>query len=411
MQRFPDVALEMLRATGPQAAANADRQAVAAAYDSLSPADADRQRWLGLLKAMTSKPAAYQAWFAARVRAKALIEQGRFNMAAELGATEIDDPAAPRASLAAARAETLRLHGIALMLDDKPADAAETFAQARALVGEDLCVAAEMDALACDALKRADKPDASKAAWASAADEAAGLDDPILWERLLELKRPLTAWPASVRARLSRLAAPDPADASPADVTGNGFDDGAVWRQVGQWRLVRGEASAALLAFARAESLCSSDSAKGEARIGQARALVVMGQSAPAMAILSALAQSPGQDVACHALAVLGVVNCEQGRSVEGLAMLERAVNNKHDARWHGYCRAQADLGLAYLSAGKAEPGIAMLHKARGAFDKMHMQADLCQCLLNEAAYLRHAGQGDKAQDLADRARAIEAAS
>jgi len=199
----------------------------------------------------------------------------------------------------------------------------------------------------------------SAVAWNQAASEAVELHDPIFWERLLELKPANAAWPKQVQARFYTQNVTQPSFSE-----ANDFDEGAIWRQTAEWKLERNEASAALLAFAQAESQSLSARAKGEARIGQARSLIAMGQSAPAMAILSAVVQRPDPSVSCHALAVIGVINLQQDRATEGLKMLQRAVENLDHARWPGFSLAQADREMAHgrnTMIGLAESGMTMV--------------------------------------------------
>jgi tetratricopeptide (TPR) repeat protein len=386
IQRYPDVALEMLRTTSPQSAANEERQAVAQAYDRLLVAPRESQGWFPILKDMAARPDAYQAAFDSRVRARSFIEQGRFSMAIA------SDTTGASGLPSYLRADALRLRGIALLLDNQPAQAAAAWQQARRLAQSDVCVCAELDLLVSDALKRARQPAESVVAWNQAVSESMELHDPILWERLLELKPANAAWPQQARIRPLEQIATQPS------ASGDDFDEGTIWHQTAQWRLERNEASAALLAFAQAQAQSRSARAQGEARIGQARSLIAMGQNAPAMAILGAVVQQPDASVSCHALAVLGVINLQQGRTTEGFNMLQRAVANADHTRWPGFSRAQADLAVAYLAAGKEKEGLPLLHEAQDAFKTEGHIADLCQCLANEAAYLRKAGQSDLAQ-------------
>ncbi len=390
VERYPDVALEMLRTTSPALASKGERQAVAEAYDRLFVASQESQGWRFILKDMAARPEAYQPAFDGRVRARGFIEQGRFTPAILLDA----GGGAPLPSYL--RADALRLRGIGLLLNNQPAPAAAAWQQARGLAQSDVCVSAELDLLISDALRKAGPAFGgveSAVAWNQAASEALELHDPIFWERLLELKPSHAAWPRQVQARCLEHGA---ARTSVSEV--EDFDEGVIWRQTAEWRLERNEASAALLSFAQAESQSASARAKGEARIGQARSLIAMGQSTPAMAILSAVVQQPDPSVSCHALAVMGVINLQQGQEAEGLKMLRRAVENTDHARWPGFSLAQADLALACLAAGKEKDGLRLLHEAQDAFKSEGRLADLCQCLANEAAYLRKAGQTDLAE-------------
>jgi hypothetical protein len=400
--RYPDVALEMLRSTGPDQAAKPERQAVARAHDKLFLAPGRIQGWAWALEGMAARPEAHQPDFDTRVRAKGLIEQGRF--VAALHPAAPPDPAAPPVLAA----EDLRLQGVALLLDNHPDRAAEAWQRARALAAADACVAGELDVLACVALRKAGRLPDSIAAWRRAASQLTGVHDPILWQRLLECKPADAAWPPGVRATFARPQSTTMSASQPS--AAEAFDDGLVWEQIAQWRLERNEASASLLAFAQAETQARSEASRSQARIGQARALLVMGKDPPAMAILAAEAQSKYPATSCHALAVIGVIRLEQGQAQQGLTMLKQAVQNPTGARWPGYCLAQADLGMAYLETTKdQEPlGLGLLHEAQQAFQREGRLADLCQCLTNEAAYLQKAGRPDQAIAALRRVKGME---
>jgi tetratricopeptide (TPR) repeat protein len=387
VQRYPDVALEMLRNTGPQSAADGERQAVAQAYDRLFVSPQESQRWHSILKDMAARPDAYQPEFGARSRARSFIEQGRF------AAAIMSDSSGQSTLPPYLRADALRLRGIALFLNNQHAQAAAAWQQATGLAQTDTCVCAELDLLVSDALKKAGQPAESVVAWNQAASQSVELHDPILWERLIELKPLSAAWPKQAHVRILEQIATQPSASEEDD-----FGEGAIWHQTAQWRLERNEASAALLAFAEAQTWGSSARAKGEARIGQARALVAMGQNAPAMAILSAVVEEPDAAVSCHALAVVGVINLQQGRTPEGFNMLQRAVENPDHTRWSGFSLAQADLAVTYLAAGKEKDGLRVIHEAQDAFRTEGRVADLCQSLANEATYLQKAGHVDLAE-------------
>lgn len=389
--RYPDVALELLRTTPPQDGARADRQAVAAAYDHLFVTGV--ASWRAALASMAATPGETQAAADTRQVVRSLIEQGRFAQACEAG--QGGRLAAPFLA-----ADALRLRGIALMLDNKPAEAAAAWQDAQPLAAGDACAEAELDLLTCEALRRGGRVAPSALAFARAAARACGVRDPVFWQRLLELKPADAAWPSAVQERFAPASAAAGAAA---------FDEGEIWRQLGQWRLEQGEEAASLLAFAQAQSLSTSDLVRGQSRIGQARALAAMGQFPPAVAILSSLADAPQPAVAGQALAVLGVVSLQQGRGAEGMAMLQRAVENAN-VRWDEFSTAQADLALAYLSAGSEAKGLPLMHEAQSQFQRDGRIADLCQCLDNEAAYLKQSGHGDQAAAIVQKIVQLEAA-
>ena len=243
VERYPDVTLEMLRTTSPQLAGKEERQALAEAYDRLFVAPQESQGWRFILKDMAARPEVYQPAFDNRARARGFIEQGRFSVAITLA--EGVESALP----SYLRADALRVHGIALLLNNQPAQAAAAWQQARRLAQSDVCVSAELDLLISDALRKAGQSAESADAWNQAASESVELHDPIFWERLFELKPSLAAWPKQVHARFLHRGATQPSVSE-----GDDFDEGAIWHLTAEWRLQRNETSAALLAFAQAET-------------------------------------------------------------------------------------------------------------------------------------------------------------
>ena len=207
--RYPDVALEMLRNLDPRQAQTSERQSIAQAYDRLFVVSSEACGWLWTLKDMADRPAIHSGAFNNRVRARGLIEQGRFSLA-EKAVAEADSSLPPFL-----RAEAMRLRGVALLLDDQPAQAAGLWRQARSLAESDTCLDSELDLLTSAALRKAGQPADSAAAWGRAVSNAIRLNDPILWERLMELKPPEAAWPADIWACFRQGVAttrPDGAD-------------------------------------------------------------------------------------------------------------------------------------------------------------------------------------------------------
>lgn len=290
------------------------------------------------------------------------------------------------------------------MLADQPAQAVEAWRQAREIIAGDRCVEAELSLLIVQAQRRLPRGTGGSGGdsqeWSRAAQQAAAFNDPIFWERLIDLKPGNASWPAAV--------AGDAAPATTTALAAEAFNVGGLWRRIAAWRLERGEAPAALLAYAQAQDQSSSDAARGEARIGQAAALLVMGQEPPAMAILAATVQHAEPSVSLHALALLGAIALQQGQTADGLAKLQRAVNDGAANRWPGYTRAQADLALALLSAGKESEGLQLLHEAQAAFERDGLLGDLCQCLANEAAWLDQSGKAAEAAAIRDRIEQID---
>lgn len=374
--RYPDVALESLRSADARRSGSGALPAIARAYDALfvvSPASG----WSDVLAKLAGGTDGVSAAFDACQRARSLIEQGRPAMGARLVTDQVALPPLLRAEFA-------RLRGVAMLLDSRPAEAAATWRIAIEYAQADRCLRAELEMLSARALRRAGQPAEAARTWVAAAKSATALHDPILWERLADLRPANADWPTETEAAVADLVRP-PAT-QPAEVA---FDPAAVWLRIGQFRLERGETTAALLGLARAEAEAGDRSVylAGHARIGQSRALLLLGQRAPAAAILTTLARSPEPTIACEALGILGACAVEQGRTDEGLALLSQAVRNPQSARWPNYALAQADLGLACLTAGRQDEGLSLLHAAQTDFEQTGREAELIRSLSNELAY------------------------
>jgi tetratricopeptide (TPR) repeat protein len=388
--RYPDVALEALRTLDPQSAQKPELQALAAAYDRLFALADDGPRWASALRDAVSHPEAHARNFASCVRARGLMEQGRFLMAYQQLA-KIEATLPPFI-----RAEAMRLRGVAALLNDQPGQAEAMWREARQLAQNDLGFAAELDLLESMALRRTGQVEAAAKAWTQAATVAAARSgDPVLWERLMQFKPQDASWPDAVRRYVQAAVGIIGTDGKPLvdDPT-----EALLWRQIGEWRLARGEMKQALLAFSRSETAAVSPSGQGTARIGQARALLAIGQEPPAIAILAALARSPEPVVSRQALALHGALQVQRGSLDQGLKMLEQAVRAESPVRWPGFARAQADLALAYLTAGREEDGMRWLGEAQAAFLREGRLSDLAQSLANEAAYWQQSGDSEKAR-------------
>jgi tetratricopeptide (TPR) repeat protein len=185
-------------------------------------------------------------------------------------------------------------------------------------------------------------------------------------------------------------------------------DEALLWTELGQWRLERREAEAALLAFKRAEAATPDDPGKERLRLAQARALVQVGQGTAAKEILVHLAFAPGSTVARPALATLGALRFQDGQVQESLTLLKKAVEEGPGAEWPGRSEAEADLGLAYLTTGDEASGLRWLHAARQHFEKSNDSVLLARCLENEAAYQEHRGNSRDADALRQRVRQVE---
>jgi tetratricopeptide (TPR) repeat protein len=191
------------------------------------------------------------------------------------------------------------------------------------------------------------------------------------------------------------LAAREAAVVSASPTAGG---EAALWANVGQWRLLRDEPQAALVALKRAESLTPDPLLRGRLQLLQAKALLRLGQTPAATAVLVQAAAATDPRLASPALALLGAARVQQGGTQQGLHLLRRAVEEAPTLQWPERAEAEADLGLAYLLMGDETAGLRWLHQTQETFEATGQHDALFQSLENELAYLEQTQQKDSAQ-------------
>jgi tetratricopeptide (TPR) repeat protein len=306
------------------------------------------------------------------------------------------------------------------LLDGRPTDALAAFQKSLALAGHDYPYeAVGVLLLTSDAQRRAEDQAAAERVWQDAARLAAELlapptqvIDPILWERIAYLRPVRCAWPGETCHALSdaNTAFGIVADPPTASASISSTDEVPLWTAIGHWRLSRNEAQAALVALKRAESLSSQPYVAGRLQLSQAKALVKLGQSSAATAILIHLASGSDPLVGHAATAMLGTSRLQQGGVQEGFNLLRQAVETDATAVWPERTQAEADLGLAYLLMGDEPSGIRRLHEAQHGFEAAGENEALLQCLENEAAYLEHTKKTDLAKAIRQHIEALRGA-
>jgi hypothetical protein len=423
VELFPDAALAVLR--DPKSV-NASSEIVAAVADAH-----DRQchrgdgpSWAAVARDRAAQPARYAEFDDKRRRFMIDVQDGRVQDALLLG---LAVPAgAPGQALAI---DVANLKGIALVLDNRPREAVDAFQQALQATGSAGCPgnsqpyeAANLLLLLSDAQRRAGDSAAAERTWLAAADLvttlAAGpapIADPILLERAAYLRPANLPWPQPAQQRLCdasvRLGVVFPAvklqaGAPPqASVT----EEASLWTVIGHWRLARDESQAALVALKRAESMTASPLAAGRLQIAEARALVRLGQTAAATAVLINLAEQNDPQIARPAMALLGTLKLRQGVIQQGFNLLHAAVEQDPTLAWPERTQAEADLGLAYLIVGDESSGLRWLHEAQQSFESAGQREELVQSLENEAAYLDQVKKQDLAKEVRQRLQSLAA--
>jgi tetratricopeptide (TPR) repeat protein len=407
VQRYPDVALAVLREPGTVQATAETLQAVARAHDSQcthAPAEAG---WTALILDRLRQPNRYVDYDRKRKEFMTLVQSGHAEKALEIGITA-PPQGVPGSMLSI---DAYQLTGIGKVLANRPKEAAEAFNKATRLARADHPYqAANLLLLQSDALRRAGDSAGAEASWHEATEVAAELTigpkavaDPILWERAAYLRPANSIWSPAVQGQLAQVNVPLGIAAAPRNPIipvssgGSVSDEASLWSAIGHWRLTRGEPQAALVAFKRSEAMTSDNYVAGRLRLAQAKAMLRMGQSSAASAILISLAQDNDPRLSHPAMAALGTLKLEQGGTQQGFNLLRKAVEEENFP-WPERSEAEADLGLAYLLMGEQQPGLNWLHNAQQNFDAAGEPEQLIQCFENEAAYLEKFGQKAPAQ-------------
>jgi hypothetical protein len=406
VQRYPDMALTVLTDGNSARVSLHVLHLIAQAHDQQSHRGPSEAGWSALVADREKNAQGYAEYDYRRSKFMTLLQNGQARDALAL------DPVAavPAASAPVLRIDAWRLQGIALVLDDRPREAVSAFLAARQLAAAGHPYpSANLALLLSDALRRAGDGDGADRAWHEAAALAGDLAvapiplaDPILWERAAYLRPATAAWPDQVRRQLADqcgrngliFAENGAASVSSAAETAG---EAALWANVGQWRLQRDEPQAALVALKRAESLTPDPSLRSRLQLLQAKALVRLGQTPAATAILVQAAGGTDPRLARPALAVLGAARLREGGSQQGFQLLRRAVEEAPVVEWPERAEAEADLGLAHLLLGDETAGLRWLHQAQQTFEATGQYDALCQSLENELAYLESAQKKDLA--------------
>ncbi len=405
VQRYPDMALTVLTDATSARVSLQVLNLIAQAHDQQSNRGPSAAGWSALVADREKNAQGYAEYDQRRSKFMTLLQNGQARDALAL------DPVAavPAASAPVLRIDAWRLQGIALVLDDRPREAVEAFLAARQLAAAGHPYpSANLALLLSDALRRAGDGDGADRAWREAAALAGDLAvapvplaDPILWERAAYLRPATAARPDQVRRQLADQCGRNGqvfAENGAAPVSAATGGEAALWANVGQWRLQRDEPQAALVALKRSESLTPDPSIRSRMQLLQAKALVRLGQTPAATAILVQAAGETDPRLARPALAVLGAARLREGGTQQGFQLLRRSVEEAPAVQWPERAEAEADLGLAHLLLGDETAGLRWLHQAQETFEATGQYDALFQSLENELAYLERTQNKERVQ-------------
>jgi hypothetical protein len=390
---------------------------LAQAHDRQCSRVAPNAGWAVLIADRAARADVYTVYEQRRRQFLTQIQSGHAKEALQLGLTDTP-PGAPGTML---QIDALRLTGIAQVLENRPQDAVATLDKGAAAAQGHPYQAISLLLLVSDAHRRVGNAGAAQQSWNRAATLAAEMVaapcptiDPILWERLAYLRPADSRWPVEVCQRLADLnlafgIVANPRQAVvPVSTAPAANEEAALWIAIGHWRLGRDEPQAALVALKRAESSTSDTYTADRLQLAQTRALIRLGQTGPANAILLRLSSSADPRTANPALAMLGTLKLQQGSVQQGFNLLRRAVERDTSIQWPERAEAEADLGLACLLMGDEQAGLHWLHSAQQSWESAGRYESLTQCLENEAAYLDQAKKKDLAEVARQRLEALK---
>jgi hypothetical protein len=392
VQRWPDIALELMR-DGVTAPADLPTiLAIADSYDRATQTADPAAGWHAALDIAASQRDAYGPFRTMRVHLLSVFQSGQFAGAAKL------DPVAtlPAGAPPAYQVEALRLAGLSALLNDHPDRAADYFAHAAAWARQGpRHVQFEIGLLLSESQRRQDAPQAA-ATWQAAVASAADVRDPDLWDRAILTRPGSTPWPP--QAAIAGAGEPDFSGNQPPETAD-------VLIGIGKMRLVRGATQAALLAFSRAETESTNPGKKSLAQIYRVQSMITLQTVASAVPMLDALMKSPDPRIASRAQALEGDMLCRiLGDSARGIPMMRSGLENVDAGTWPGKSRLLANLALYDLVAGNDHDGLRLLHLAQAQFEADSQWEDLARSLQDEAAYLRTTDQSNDADAVQRRA-------
>ena len=417
--RHPEAALETLRQSGSLKADPRSMLAIARVQDRQSLRAAAGATWEQLLKNRSQDPKKFAEVDEGRTQMLAAISQGKTDEALDLNLPKL----AARTGEALLEIDAWQLEGTALLVGDRPKDAATAWQKAIALA-EPISdfQTAYLRLLLSDAERRSGDVAKATETWNQSVAIATSMIapdratyDPVLWERLSYMRPIDAAWPEAAVRRLHEIDPIPGLDLAPtgslnvsAHATSPAAAEAALWNNIGKWYLDRGHHQAALVAFKRVESALAEPVSQHYMRLRQARALILLDQSGAATAILLGLASDKLSKMTRPAMGMLGSQRLQTGNVQQGLSLLRKAVEKDETFDWPERAEAEADLGLAWLIVGDEKQGLKWVHQAQQRFEARGDFESLSLSLQNEAEYLAHAKKRFEATAIRDRLAAME---
>lgn len=396
VQAYPDIALQTLQESDTNAA---NRQALQLIASMLDTTWSNGDVWQTYVKDVTELPKRSDEQLDVRTRFWRYLKNHQPQQARKLRITKT----LKREHGVVLRAEFHRLESIAAMMDEKHDDSISSLETAIQLV-EEPCpwYACKLRLLLGEFYRHAKRWDDWKSTWQKAVIDNSQLAsshlslDPQFWNRAAFLRPAGMEWPDEVIGNLkSVLMKLDVAE------TENSMrltsDEAVIWFAIGMQHLRRAEGQNALLAFKKSEASESNQHTAKALQLYQARSLVATGQPGAASAILFRMVSTnEGTALADRAKAILGSMKLQNGSVIQGLNLVQSAIQSIESWPRDEQSRARADFGLALLMRGQETEGLRQLEIARTEFESAGELEQARQCLWNRAQYFEKTDQKDE---------------
>ena len=425
VHRYPDSTWELLSNATSRQCRLPTYQFMAAAHDKQCSRGDPGTGWHALVADRAAHEQRYAVYEDKRRQFLECLHNGRAHQAMLLNITSIPQDA-PGKLL---EVDAWHLQGLAMLLDNRPLEAAAAFDRAAGLAWDaHPYQGVRSMVLLSEAKRRGGDPQGAATCWQSAASRAAELAsarpagvDPLLGERIAYLRPVDMHWPPAMNPGLHQLAAqcgmafPSAAEIVPVSTVFHGAGlartEMLIWTCIGHWRLARGQAQAALVALKRAEASASKHEDVGRLQLTQAKALSALQQKGAATASLVRLAGHTDPAVSQAAKALLGTLKLQEGSTLQGFNLLRDAVEKNQATCWPERPEAEADLGLAYLLVGDQQSGLRWLHVAQQKFEAAGDVEQLVQCLENEWEYFQQQEKKNEAKSIRRRLETLDGAA
>jgi len=300
----------------------------------------DGAAWVAFVQDRRERPELHRRLETARRETAAALVRG--DLAAAMAAAET---ALQEASPGIAHGVAATWHAFVVAASDEPGARRTSFdAAARELAPASPILAAQV-------LLLSHAIDTDAATWTAAVDRLAAATAanprvamPATWQRAAATRPEAGRWPSNVDAAMRGVVGPD------AGAFAASLDDLLTYA-VAQMQLRRGDALAALVAFRSLERPDLAPSARGLAEVGQAKALVAMGRSGDARAVLATTVTSSDPTAVAAGLAQLGAIELAENRPAVALALLQKAAASPATA-WSDRGGALGNLAAALAANG-----------------------------------------------------------